>query len=123
MCKSKDRQNNGQEKKYKQRYTKHYTENLRLSNTNTIKNQGEHKCSGRVGSSCATSGRSRVTLVTSLLIWCTDVPYRYSFCKNNSINEQRSIILRRNTILFKRCHDVFAFRVINMKVIYYDVSR
>jgi hypothetical protein len=36
----KDRQQNDQKKKDKQRSTKHYTEYLRLSNTNTTKNWG-----------------------------------------------------------------------------------
>ena len=38
--KSKDRHHNGQKKKYKQRPTKHYTENYRSSNTRPLKSQG-----------------------------------------------------------------------------------
>jgi len=38
ICKWKDRPHNGQ--KDKQRSTKHYTENLRSSNTNPTKNRG-----------------------------------------------------------------------------------
>ena len=42
ICKSKDRQRNGQQKKEqkdKQRSTKHYAENKRSSNTNTTENR------------------------------------------------------------------------------------
>jgi hypothetical protein len=33
----------------------------------TLKNGGELKCSGRVGSSCSTSGTRRVNLITNLV--------------------------------------------------------
>jgi hypothetical protein len=51
-AKSVRRQHNDQKTNDKQRFTKHYTKNQRLSNTNPTKNHG---CSGRVSSSCFTS--------------------------------------------------------------------
>ena len=65
---SKDMQHNGQKKKdkrTKKRSTKHYIENYRSSKTNPTKNRG---FSGRVTSSCSTSGTHRVTLVTITVI-------------------------------------------------------
>ena len=50
-------------KKDKRLSTKHHTENQRSRNTIATKNGGELRCSERVGSSCCTSGTSRVTLV------------------------------------------------------------
>jgi hypothetical protein len=53
---SKNRQNNGQTKKDKQRSTKH-THKAKYRVTRTpLKTPGELSCSGRVGSSCSTSG-------------------------------------------------------------------
>ena len=63
--KSKDRQHNGRRKKDKQRYTKH-THNTKDRVTRTpLKTGAELRCSGRVGSSCSTSGTRRVNLVTN----------------------------------------------------------
>ena len=59
ICKSKkDRQHNGQKKKdkYKQRSTKHYKEKRRMSDTNPTTTRSELTCSGRVSSTCSTSG-------------------------------------------------------------------
>ena len=62
----KDRQHSGQKKKGqkdKQRSTKH-TYKDRVTPT-SLKIGGELRCSGRVGSSCSTSGTLRVNLVTN----------------------------------------------------------
>ena len=40
----------------------------KLSNMNPIKNVGKLRCSGRVGSSCSTSGTYHVTLDTNPVI-------------------------------------------------------
>ena len=47
--------------------TKHYTEKDGRTQT-PLKTGGEHRCSGRVGSSCSTSGTLRVTLIASTKI-------------------------------------------------------
>ena len=60
ISKSKDRQHNGAKKKDKQQSTKYSTENWRSITTNPTHNWGEVMCSGRVGSSCSTSGIRRV---------------------------------------------------------------
>jgi hypothetical protein len=49
----------GRNEKYKQRSTKHYTENQRSSNMKPTKNQCDLRCSGRISSSCSTSGSRR----------------------------------------------------------------
>jgi hypothetical protein len=90
--KSKDRQHNGQKKKggnYKQRSTKHYTDNKLSSNSNHTENRGELRCSSKVSSSCFNRGTRRATLVTNLVIrhkWgkgkevlTTSGTYRWSF--------------------------------------------
>ena len=59
-----DRQQNSQNKKDKQRSTKHYTENERLNNTRT---RGELCCSGRVSISCSSSRTSLAKLWESAL--------------------------------------------------------
>jgi hypothetical protein len=72
VCKSKDRQHNGQKKQDK-------TTNNDLQNTTqktkdratwitSLKTRSELRCSGKVGSSYFTSGTLRVTLVTNLVI-------------------------------------------------------
>ena len=54
---------NGQ--KYKQRSTKHtYKTKDRVTRT-PLKTGGEHRCSGRVSSSCSTSDTRRVNIVTN----------------------------------------------------------
>ena len=68
---SKNRQHNGQKKRYKR--TNNDLENIMLKTkdqaTQTpLKTGGELMCSGRVSSSCFTSGTRRVNLVTSLVI-------------------------------------------------------
>ena len=61
----KNRQHNGQKKKYKQRSTKHtYKTKDRVTRT-PLKPGGELRCSGRVSSSCSTSCTCRVNLVTN----------------------------------------------------------
>ena len=54
--------------KDKQRSTKHtYKTKERVTGT-PLKTGGERRCSGRVGSSCSTSGTRRVNLVTNPVI-------------------------------------------------------
>ena len=66
--KSKDKQHNGQKKKDKQRYTKHtYKSKDRVTRT-PLKTGGELRYSGRIGSSCSTSGTRRVNLVTNPVV-------------------------------------------------------
>jgi hypothetical protein len=61
----KNRQHNGQKKKYKQRSTKlTYKTKDRVTRT-PLKTGVELRCSGRVSSSCSTSGTRRVNLVTN----------------------------------------------------------
>ena len=67
----KNRQHNSQKKKYKR--TNNDLQNIhiklkRSSNTNHTKNRGELRCSGRVISSCPTSGTRRVNVVTNPVI-------------------------------------------------------
>ena len=47
----------------KQQSTKHYTENDRSSNTYLSNNRGELRYSGRISSSCSTSGTRRFAAV------------------------------------------------------------
>jgi hypothetical protein len=67
----KNRQHNGQKKKVqkdKQRSTKHtYKTKDRVTGT-PLKTRGELRCSGRVSSSCSTSGTRRVILATKPVI-------------------------------------------------------
>ena len=67
----KNRQHNGQKKKVqkdKQRSTKHtYKTKDRVTRT-PLNTGGELRCSGRVSSSCSTSGTRRVNLVTNPVI-------------------------------------------------------
>ena len=64
----KNRQHNGQKKKDKQRSTKHiHKTNDRVTRI-LIRAGVELRCSGRVSSSCSTSGTRRVNLVTHLVI-------------------------------------------------------
>ena len=68
--KSKNRQHNGQKENVqdKQRYTKHtYQAKDRITRT-PLKTGGDLGCSGRVSSSCCTSGIRRVNLVTNPMI-------------------------------------------------------
>ena len=62
-----DRQHNGQKKRTKGQTMIYKTlhRNLNSSNANTHKNRGELRCSGRVGSSCSTSGTRGVPLVAN----------------------------------------------------------
>jgi len=62
------RQHNGQMKKYKQRSTKlTYKTNDRVTRS-PLKTGGELRCSGRVSSSCSTSGTRHVNLVQNPVI-------------------------------------------------------
>ena len=64
----KNRQHNGQKKKYKQRSTKHtYKYKDRVTGT-PLQTGGELRCSGRVRSSCSASGTRRINLVTNPVI-------------------------------------------------------
>jgi hypothetical protein len=58
-----NRQHNGQRKMDKQRSTKHYRKRWR--NTNPTKTVDELMCSGRIGSSCSTSGIRRIARDTN----------------------------------------------------------
>ena len=72
----KNRQHNGQKKvqKDKQRSTKH-THKTKYRVTRTpLKTAGELWCSGRVNSSCSTSGTRRVNLVTKPLHTINNIP-------------------------------------------------
>jgi len=66
----KNRQHNGQMKKYKR--TNNDPQNidikLRSSNTNPTNNRGELMCSGKVGSSCSISGTRHDNLFTNPVI-------------------------------------------------------
>ena len=64
----KNRQHNGQQKKYKQRSTKHTYKTKDRVTRIPLKPGDELRCSGRVGSSCSTSGIRRVNLVTNPVI-------------------------------------------------------
>jgi hypothetical protein len=66
---SKNRQHNDQKvQKDKQRSTKHtYKAKDRVTRT-PLKTEGELRCSGRVRSSCSTSGTRRVNLVANPVI-------------------------------------------------------
>jgi len=69
--KKKNRQHNGQKKKYKknkQRSTKHAHKTKDLVTLTPLQNGGEIRCSGRIGSSCSTSDTRRVNLVTNPVI-------------------------------------------------------
>jgi hypothetical protein len=64
----KDRRHNGQKKKDRQRSSK-YTHKTKDRVTRTpLKTGGELRCSGRVSSSCSTSGTRRVNLVTNPVV-------------------------------------------------------
>ena len=60
----KNRQHNGQMKKYKKRSTKHTHKTKDRVTRTPLRTGGECRCSGRVSSSCSTSGTRRVNLVT-----------------------------------------------------------
>ena len=67
----KNRKHNGQEKKYKRTttiYTKHTHKTKDWVTRTLLKTGGELRCSGRVGSSCSTSGTRRVNQVTNSVI-------------------------------------------------------
>jgi hypothetical protein len=80
----KNRQRNGQKKKVqkdKQRSTKHTHKNKDRVTRTPLKPGGDLMCSGRVGSSCSTSGTRRDNLVTNPVIrhgWGKDnISYSY----------------------------------------------
>jgi len=60
----KNRQHNGQKKKYKR--TNNDLQNIHIKLK--LKTGGELRCSGRVGSSCSTNGTRRVNLVTNSVV-------------------------------------------------------
>ena len=63
ICISKrNRQHNGQKKKYKQRSTKHTHKTKDRVTRTQLKTGGELRCSGRVSSSCSTSGTRLQTI-------------------------------------------------------------
>ena len=63
----KDRQHNGQKKKDKRINNNLQNTKVRATWT-SLKTGSELRCSGRVGSSCSTSGTRRITLVTNTVI-------------------------------------------------------
>ena len=67
ICKLKDRQHNGQKKKDKQWSTKHAQKTKDRVTRTPIKTRDELRFSGKVSSSCSTSGTHRVNLVTNLV--------------------------------------------------------
>jgi hypothetical protein len=100
--KAKNKQHNDKKKvqKDKQRSTKH-THKTKYRVTRTPLNTGgELGCSGRVGSSCSTSGTRRVNLVTNpvisherrkdLEVFTTSVTYPWSFVTQIFHNSQPS---------------------------------
>ena len=104
----KNRQYNAQKKKDKQRSTKHtYKTKDRVTRT-PLKTGGELGCSGRVGSSCSTSGTRRVNLVTNPVInrewgkdrevFTTSGTYPWSFMTQIFHNGQPSHGSDRKTI-------------------------
>jgi hypothetical protein len=67
--------------KDKQRSTKHtYKSKDRVTRT-PLKTGGEIRCSGRVNSSCSTSGNRRVNVVTNPCVICPTVTIPYSIQK------------------------------------------
>ena len=64
----KNKQHNGQKKKYKGRFTKHTHRTKDRVTQTPLKTRGELMCSGRVRSSCSTSDTRRVNLVTNPVI-------------------------------------------------------
>ena len=73
----KDRQHNGQKKKDKKTNNDLQNKHIQLmiqlmiqlkNNMNPAKTGGELRCSGRVSSSCTTSGTHRINLVTNPVI-------------------------------------------------------
>jgi len=64
----KNRQHNDQKKKDKQRSTKHTHKTKARVTRTPLKTWGEPRYSGRVSSSCSTSGIRRVNLVTNPVI-------------------------------------------------------
>ena len=60
----KDRQHNDQKKKDSQRSTKHTHKSKDQETRTSLKPGGELRCSGRISSSCSSSGTGRVNLVT-----------------------------------------------------------
>jgi hypothetical protein len=68
---SKNRQHNDQHKKYKRTNNDLHSIHIKLKDRVTrtpIKTGGDLRCSGRVSSSCSTSGTRRVNLATSPVI-------------------------------------------------------
>ena len=64
ICKSKNRQHNGQKKKDKGQTTGYKTHKTKDGVTRTpLKSGGEVRCSGRVSSSCSTSDTRRANPV------------------------------------------------------------
>jgi hypothetical protein len=98
----KNRQHNGQEKiqKDKQRSTKHTHKTKDRVTRAPLKTGGEFKCSGRINSSCPTSGTRRVNIVTHPVIshewgkdrevFMTKGTYPWSFVTQTFHNGQHS---------------------------------
>ena len=80
----KNRQHNGQKKKDKQWSTKHTHKTKDRATRTPLKTRGELRCSGRVDSSCSTSGTRRVNLVTKPVI-------SHEWGKAQEVNRQQSI--------------------------------
>ena len=91
--------------KDKQRSTKHtYKTKDRVTRT-PLKTEGELKCSGRVSSSCSTTGTRRVNLVTDPVIrreWGKDRDVFTTISGSNLINW---------CYCFKHLRDAFLFKI------------
>ena len=88
----KNRQHNGQMKKYKKNKQRSITHTHKTKDRvpRTLLNTGgELRYSGRVGSSCTTSGTSRVNLVTKIMLFFNNVNLNvsitglYAVCLNH----------------------------------------
>jgi hypothetical protein len=101
----KNRQHNGQKKKYKQRSTKHTYKTKDLVTRTQLKSGDEVMCSGRVSSSCSTSGTHRVNLVTNPLI-----PRTFPSCLELSIyiwdSSNKIHYFKGSSTNKSDCHDI-----------------
>jgi hypothetical protein len=84
--------------KDKQRSTKHtYKTKDRVTRT-PLKTGGELRCSGKVSSSCSTSGTRRVNLVTNPVIWSPviswklDIRRHFLFCSRLETQSRKCLL-------------------------------
>ena len=132
----KDRQHNGQKRANNDLQNTTLKIKDRSSNTNPTKTQGELKCSGRVGSSCSTSGTRCVTLVTNLAVvhewirtWnCFRQMYimPYLFCQkpwrspqettSSAFNKKRHGIIHKTPKLYRKRWNIL-FNILCCKIV------